>query len=353
MALGLAVAGDIANGLLTDFIRGDALSQTTTDKPTLAWLNSKKKPFPGGKDNISFPVQGSYMSDTPGLRQGYSEDDALTFAQAANLLRTAFPWKEIHYGLVITWTEMKKDGLTVTDSNKVSRHSERDLVILTDLYTNRLMDYKESIQRLQNDMLWRDGSTDSKIVPGILSIITDTPATGTTGGLNRATYPWWRHQAAIGSSAITPSAQDQTLSKYLRSLYRRCTKYGGKPVKAVGGEVAIEALEMEVAEKGVYTQTGFMNEGATELGMAKIRMGGLGTVEWDPTLDDMGMGDRLYFFGKRLQLRPMDQEDMKVVNPERPYQYAIYLQSTFWTGGLCADQLTDCAVVQVNFNPGQ
>src|SRR5712664_4196435 len=99
MALGLTVAGDIANAVLTYFVRGPALAQSTQDKPLMKALRSGQKTFPGGKDNISLPVQFSFMSDTPGTFAGYTEDDALVFSQAANLLRTAYPWKEVAQSL--------------------------------------------------------------------------------------------------------------------------------------------------------------------------------------------------------------------------------------------------------------
>src|SRR6266536_4110716 len=75
MALGLSVASDIASAALTFYVRGAALEQTMQDRPLLRILNAAKETFPGGKDNISLPVQGAFMSDTAGFFAGYSEDD--------------------------------------------------------------------------------------------------------------------------------------------------------------------------------------------------------------------------------------------------------------------------------------
>src|SRR5437773_7364075 len=111
----LSVASDIASAALDFFVRGDALLQTQQERPLLAFLNAGKQTFPGGKTYISEPIQGAVMQDTAGFFAGYSQDDQLSFTQASNLLRAQVPWRECHAGFVITHTELKQDGITVTD----------------------------------------------------------------------------------------------------------------------------------------------------------------------------------------------------------------------------------------------
>jgi hypothetical protein len=318
------------------------------ERPLLRILDAAKETFPGGKDNVSLPVQGAFMSDTAGFFAGYTEDDALTFTQAQNILRAAYAWKELHAGLIISWTELKKDGVTVTDSMKTSDHSEAELTRLTSILQNRLEDFGESWARSMNSMLWNDGAQDSKAIPGVRSILTASSAVGTTGGLNRATYTWWRHRTLVGASSVTPSAANQTLSKTLRSELRQLRRYGGRPNQALAGSAFIEGLELEVQEKGIYTQEGFTSEGKTDLGMAKIRMRGLGAFEYDPSLDDAGQSKYCYVFDdRRLKLRPMEGEDNKVLAPERPYNYAVFLRSMTYTGALICNQLNANGVYAV------
>lgn len=348
MALGLAVAGDIINDALIYYVRGKALVQTMEDRPLLKMLNGAKKPFGGGNLQISIPVQGTFMSDTAGFYAGYSNDDTLTFNQAQNVLRVVYPWKEVHAGLIISHTELKIDGISIGDHQKQSEHTETELTRLTGILENRLADYAESWARMTNFMFWRDGSQDAKQVPGILSIITDTPALGITGGLNRATYPWWQHRAMVNGDKITASAVNQTLSRTLRKELRQLRRYQGKPNVALAGSVFLDALELEVQEKGLYTQEGFKNNGNTDLGMADISMRGLGTFQYDPTLDDLGYAARCYIFdSKHITLKPMEGEENKVLTPERPYQYLVFLRSMTWTGGLVADQLNCHGVYEV------
>lgn len=345
MALGTSVATDIANAVLTHYVRGKPFLQTIQDKPLLRILTAKKRTFPGGKDNVSLPVQGAFMSSVAGFFAGYSEDDQLAFKQATNLLRAAYPWKEMHAGLIITETELKKDGISVTDSMNTSEHSQVELDRLTSLLQNRLDDFGESWARSMNNMLWRDGSQDSKAIPGILSLLTDDPTTGTTGGLARATYTWWRHRASLN---IATSEANQTLAKTLRAEIRQLRRYGGQPNVALCGSAFIEALESELQSKGIYTQDGFVNGGKTDIGIADISLRGLGRFVYDPTLDDLGYNKRAYIFDdRRITLYPMEGEENKVRNPERPYDYFVFLRSMTYTGALCATQLNACGVYSI------
>src|SRR3974390_658233 len=127
MALGLTTANDLASAALIFYVRKGTLTQTTQDKPLLKWLKDNSATFPAGNLQISEPGQGAYMSDTPGFLQGYSEDDAINFAQASNILRATYNWKEVAASLIISWSELKKDGISIVEHSggggKTSEHS--------------------------------------------------------------------------------------------------------------------------------------------------------------------------------------------------------------------------------------
>lgn len=347
--LGLSVAQDLTNQLLKFYVKTGALSQTTQDKPLARILREKQKTFPGGNTTISLPVQVAFMSDVSGFFAGYSEDDALVYTQSQNVLRAEYNWYEHHAGLELSWTELKKDGITIMDSQKEREHSDAESVrTTTGVLKNRIEDFGESWARAFQLTCWLNGSQDAKAMPGVLALLTDTPSTGTTGGLSRATYPAWRHRTLIGANKIGASPTDQTLSKALRSEVRQLRRYGGKPDTILCGSNFYDALESEVTEKGVYTQEGFVNEGKTDMGVAQIRMRGVGQFQYEPSLDDLGLGKRAYFIdSNHLKLYPMQNEDNKVLHPERPYNAAVYLQSMTWTGGLCVNQLNCHGIYEV------
>jgi len=343
----LAVASDIASAALDFHVRGPALLQTQQDRPLLAFLNSGKETFPGGKQYITEPVQGAVMNDTNGFFAGYTQDTALTFTQASNLLRAQVAWKECHAGFVITHTELKQDGITVSDGeNSTKEHSDVALTRLTAILKNRLADFTESWARALNNMLWMDGTQDSNQVPGVLSLIVESPAGAATsvGGLAGTTYAWWRNRVKLD---LIPSAQNQTVSKFFRNEVLQLTRYGGKPNKALCGSAFWDALMQEVEAKGTYTMSGFTK--GTDIGLNKIMMTGVGTFEYDPTLDSLGQAKRCYVFdSRRIKLRPMEGEENKTLEPARPYQYMVMLKSMTWTGGLITTQQNAMGVYGIN-----
>ncbi len=345
MALGLAVATDIASAALDFFVRGNALYQTQQERPLLALLNAGKQTFPGGKQYISSPVQGAFMSDVNGFFAGYTQDDTLTFAQASNLLRAQVAWKEQHAGFIITHTELKQDGISVVDGEaKTSEHSQVELTRLTGILTNRLNDFAESYARSVNLMYWKDGTQDANQVPGVQALIVDDPtANVAVAGLNQVTYTWWRNRANL---ALAYSAANQTLSKFLRNEVIQLNRFGGKPNKALCGSAFWAALMEEASEKGIYTQQGF--KGGVDIGLNKISITGIGQFEYDPTLDSLGREKYCYIFdSRRIKLRPMEGEENKTMAPARPYQYMVMLKSMTNTAGLEVTQRNCHAVYAI------
>lgn len=347
-SLNLIIANDIANAILKNYTRGKTFKQTLQIRPLLRFLNNGKLSFPGGNQFVSDPIQGAFMSDPgqPGsgilggggqFFMGYQEDAQLFFSQGQNILRAEYKWFEVHAGLVITWTELKKDGITITEGNRRSEHADMALTRLTGLMENRMEDFGESWARSMNLMLWKDGTQDPLQVPGVRSLLIDNPTAGVSGGLDRAVYSYWRNLAVLG---IVASATNQTLTIALRSNQRPLRRYGGIPNKFLCGSHFLDQLELEVQAKGILTQEGFTDEGRTDIGMADISMRGIGRFEYDPTLDDLNMSGYCFEFdSRRIKLRPMEGEDNKLINPERPYQYMVFLKSMTWTGTLVVRQM--------------
>lgn len=335
------MASDISSGLLKHYVREGSLAQTEQDRPLLRFLRAGQKTIPGGNLYVSKAVRGVSMNDTAGFLTGYDEDDQLLFAQSANIQRVESRWYEVHAGLIITWTELKKDGISIVgNTGKRSEHSGIAIDRLTSLLAERLEDFGDSWSRALNRMFWSDGSIDAKQMPGVRYWMTDVTNTGTKGGISRATYSWWRHHSFTG---VGSSEANQTLTKTMRSKQRLIRKRGGKPNKFLAGSDFITALEEEVAGKGDYTTSGFTK--GTDVSMGDISLRGVGNFEYDPELDDMGMANYCFEFdSRRFMLHPLQDEDNKVIDPIRPYNYAVFLQSMTFTGVLMCNQLNAQAV---------
>ena len=335
--LGYQTAGDLGAMLLPLYVRGDALIQTTQDKPMLKWWEEHKETFSGGLNfEISDAVQGAVMSDTQSL-VGYSNDDQLSFGQAMNTVRTAFYGKEHNWGLTISWTELKQSGITIDNKQAIRNHSEQDLYVLTKLYKNRMADFTESYARLKAKLFFLDGSQDPKSMPGFKSIITDTFTTGITGGISRSANPWWQTR---GNLALNTSAENQSLCRFFQTELRLLKLFGGQPDKAFCGNDFLNALEAEIRAKGQYTMEGFTSKKNNDFGQAEISLKGLGTFTWEPMLDQMGEGKRCYILdSRRIKVRPMQDEDDKTLTPTRPYNYLMFFHNITWTGAMTTTQL--------------
>ncbi len=82
--------------------------------------------------------------------------------------------------------------------------------------------------------------------------------------------------------------------------------------------------------------------------MGSITIPEIGSFDYDPSLDDLGLSKRCYVMdGRRLRLRPMEGEDDKTLKPERPYDYMVFLKSMTWTGALVTNQENCHAILEI------
>lgn len=344
-ALPAQVLENIANQTLDYYIRNQILSQTIQDKPLLQAMRSAQKTFPGSKEFIRGNVKGDYTTEF----MGYEADDTVTYKNPTNVKQFAYPWFEQHAGIYFTQTELKRNGISVSNTmtgEGASHVSEAQMVAITDLFADKLEDMDEGMARSMDGIFHKDGTQDSKVTPGLFAFIADDPTSGTVGSIDRATNAWWRNRSLVGGSKIVASTSAQTATKTLRQEVRQLRRYGGRPNLILAGSDAIEALEAEIHEKGNYTETGFNKK--IDIGMGDIALRGVGTVRYDPSLDDEGRADYLYMIDTRyLYPMVMANEDMRVHNPARPYDRYVFYRSVTWTGTIICRKLNAHGVYQI------
>lgn len=340
MALTQAVIDNIANAALDYHMdKGQVHNQHIQDKPLYRDLRAAQRSFPGGKGELTVRV----AFETQSTIEGFNSDDTLSFTNPTPIKTAKYPWKMLHCGISMTTDELLRDGISVVDTNgkNTSEHSEREVTALANILEVKLEDMSEGWAAGFNAMLWKDGSQDAKEVPGLAYFITDNPATGVIGGIDRATQPLWRNLTDIG---IDTSAVE--LIPRLQQKVRQIRRYGNPNLKIYCGSAFLDALEAEVYAKGYYTQDGFA--GGKDIGMGKLRLKGLGTFEYDPTLDDESKSKYAYFVDMNaIRLMPVSGEDMKRHYPARPHDKMVIYRSMTWAGGLVARQLNTSMVVSI------
>lgn len=356
----------IANSAMDFFFqKGSTLHQAIQRRPLLDALEKGGKSFPGGKGDVVLPVQ--FVTGAGGVNDGvtgYTHNDTVTFYEADNVKQAKYPWREHHLGFSVTHTQLKMDGLSVSDSGDTSAHSGRDVTVLVNMFQNKLEDFAEQYARGMNTLMWGDGTGDSKALAGVRSMITANPTTGTVGGINRATAAnkAWRNRARTaayatavtadntvdghGGGAVTSStANGGALWQVLQEEKRQLRRYGGNPNKFYAGSDFIGALETEMRANGYYSQNGFRKAGDGAMGPMLFD----GTViEYDPTLDDLGLTKRGYWFDtNHIYLAKMAGEWRKQHKPARPANQFVLQRSITSTGQLVAQQLNSALVIDI------
>lgn len=328
---------NIANAAIDfHFDRGKVKSQTIQDKPFLAAMMAKSKTFPGGQAQITVRVKGIYTTTI----QGFEHDDAVSYSNPANIKTAVYPWKLIHAGINFTSHEMAKNGVSVVDSlngENTTTHSQAEMTQLADLLQDKLEDFSEGWDRSFNLMLYKDGTQDAKQVPGLQSIVLDSPSSATVvGGIDQSSNSWWRNRASLAIS--TASAANQTLVQTLQNEIRQLRRYGGRPNLWLAGSSFLDWFEQELRAKGNYTLEGWDKGSAIDASVADLAFKGI-AIKYDPTLDDLGRQKYAYVLDTRT-IFPMviDGEDMKKHAPARPENKYVFYRAMTWFGGLICNQ---------------
>lgn len=352
-----AELANVSNSLLDYFAdRPRVQDQSIQDKPLMARLNASAKDFPGGKGDISFAVKGDYTGEL----SGYTHDDQVTYYNPANTKRAAYPWKEMHIGIGMTLTELKMDGISVVDSlnsDELTRHDDREMTSLVNMIDEKFDEFDESYDISLNSLMWGDGTADADAIAGIRSMILESPAVGSTGGLNRASHSWWRNRAATAAYALAGGTDKITsastgggvLLKFLQKEYRQLRRYGGRPNLWIAGSDFIGAMEDEMRANGSYSQEGWMNSGKTDAGFADLKFKG-NAIVYDPTLDTIGKSKFMYVLDigpRAIHMRYMTGEKKKAHAPARPYDRYVMYRAYTTTGQLVTKRLNSSAVYEI------
>lgn len=357
-----AELANIANASLDHYMgRGEVYAQAIQNKPLMQAFDKYAGNFAGGKGQVSPAVK----SGQGGLTlSGYSHDDVVAYGNPTGIKRLGYTWKEMHIGMGLTHTELKHDGITVVESGAdqtMSNKDGREEEALANLFEEKMEDMNEDYAVSWNGLLYGDGSSDAKAIAGIQSIILADPSLGSTGGLSRTANTWWRNRAATaaaaaagsGVAAIVSSATGGgALLQFLQEEARQLTRFakGSRRSMKFAGSDFIGAMEKELRANGQYAREGWSGGGSngTVDGAMPEVVWNNSKIQYDPTLDDLGLSKRMYDIDmRRVKLLYMKGEKMKKANPARPYDRYVMYRGVTTTAVMCAQQLNTSAVYDI------
>jgi len=354
-ALAGAKLQNILNTTLQNFIRGDAFESSIQARPLLSRMRSKQKSFSAGRDTITRQVKGGAFQI--GFTS-FTNDDTVTYGDTNRAQQATYTWREYHAGIQLTRTELHQAGFVVTDDEmginaRVASQSEKHR--LTNLLNDKMEDLSEGTMESLNTQLWENGTASATDIVGITGLLTDAPAVGTVGGINRALAAnvFWRNRArtaANGATGVTGNvANGGALLQELQIEMRQLNRFGGRPSVAFCGSAFLEQMELEFRANGNYSLDGFAQGGDVSIGGLKWK--GIQFI-YDPTLDaTVGGAARnrfCYLIDERnLCLHVLDGDDFNPHSPARPEDQYVLNKALTWSGAITANSFNRHGVIEL------
>ena len=196
-----------------------------------------------------------------------------------------------------------------------------------DLLAAKLENLRKSNFKVLNESCFSAGTGyGSMEFIGLQQLVDVTPTSDTVGGINRATYSWWRNKAASGAAS---SAAFDNLRAQMRSVYNQCSNgvAGDHPTFGVTTRTEFEGFEGLLLANERFTskesgEGGFKNEVLKFKGM-------------ELAYDDDCLSDAMYFLNpKYIKLAVQKGRWMKMFDEVEPANQLVRVFKTVTIGNL-------------------
>jgi len=161
-----------------------------------------------------------------------SKGDTISINDTAFLTTSQYEWKFVAGSVIRYFTD---------DSKNKSKQAHFKLI------DAKVENLKRSLTDKFEEYFFSDGTGNgSKDPNGLANLVDSTPATGTVGNINAATYDWWRNQQKASSGAASVYLQTD-----MRNLYNTCSRgqRQDEPTFIVTDQTSYELYEDEVLEQ--------------------------------------------------------------------------------------------------------
>ena len=315
-------AGDLqelAKVSLDEYLRNMPVDQIATERPLLKKLMAGRKTFLGAKQNVVENIRKTYGSN---FAWAYGEDPVV-FNKRNTTEQAAFPWRRAVDGLYLDYDRLFGNGIKVREGQRGAyRLEQNEKIQLLNLLDEQMEALRLGFMEKLDFELHRNGAADPDAIVGLDTLVSIAPATGTVGGLDRATATYWRNYAETGIS----TASVGNLAQRMELAWRSCIRNGGSPDFILAGGDFIDAYRKEI------TVTNNANAGSVKTLDAGVGSGvntGLYfkgvEIIWDPNFETLqaleaplvSWNKRCYFINSKFM--KYRDDDMDIVTPVRPH----------------------------------
>lgn len=191
------------------------------------------------------------LEHSEGNFQWYSGYESINIAPAEVLSAAEFNWKQA--------------AGSVTASGLETEVQNKGKAQVISLLKSRIRNAEHTMKNQVTVGMYSNGTGNGgKEIGGLQSLIADDPTTGTVGGIDRATWTFWRNQvydASTDGGAATTAANIQA---YMNATFLRCVRGNDKPDLIISSSAyynffwaSLQAIQRVTDEK--TAKAGFQN----------------------------------------------------------------------------------------------
>ncbi|MES2533344.1 MAG: phage major capsid protein [Pseudomonadota bacterium] len=332
---------------------GEPVDQITHKLKVYDWFLSHKKPasFTGGvfNEKVRLSLDSNF--------QRIHGADQLEFNSRDTYRPAPYQHYEAFDGFYLVERELVDRGITITRNSdgKVSGATREEAQIIVDVMKENWTVLKDGLQQnLAYDML-RDGTHDTKAVPGLDLLVSTTPAVGTIGGLDASVITPWQNYANMGISTATPGNLVDAMEIATRATITKGKR--GAPDAYFCGSLFLDALRRDArATQDLHVSVPGSGGVTLDPSTKAIHWGGVPVI-WDPTFDALDdiLGAITYPWKKRcyglnskaITMRPVRGRWMQKVIPEPVYNRFVHYYGMHTDYSITTDQRSSHFVISI------
>lgn len=161
---------------------------------------NRVRPVSGGRtivQELNYAENGTYVR--------YSGYEILNINPSEVFTAAEFDWKQ------------SAEAVTISGLEQLQNSGPEQII---DLLEARIENAEQSFVNNMSADVYSDGTADSgKQIGGMQLLVADDPSTGTVGGINRATWSFWRNQTFDATTDGGAAASSANMKSYMNQMY--------------------------------------------------------------------------------------------------------------------------------------